>query len=1434
VVRLRWSTQTKSRAELALLVAISYLPILASSPGRVSADSKQALYVDAGRFLGGADSLWDPAVGAGTVPHQHLGYLWPMGPWFWFFDQVGVPVWVAQRLWIGTLVLLAALGARWFLRSMGLGVGPALVGAMVYALTPYQLAFTARMSVVLLPWVGLPWMVELARRAVRHGGWRHPALFALVLVTASGVNATALLLAGVGPLVLLAWMAASGRGRATLAATSKLAVLSIGVSAWWLAGLRAQGGYGMPVLQLTENLSDIARWSQPGEVLRGLGNWFFAGRDRLGYSLDQAETFLESPWAIALTLAAPMLALAAMVLLQGRVRVLAVTWVVVGTVVGVGSWPLDRPSPYGRAFRWLTEETSAGLAMRNSHRVVPVIVLGSALALAVVADRLPRPAWRTAGVWVVGVAAVAAMAPSVSTGLLSRNLDRPETIPDHWQVAADVLDGRGTDVHGNPLRVLEIPGSPFAAYRWGNTVEPVLPALIDRPHLAREVLPYGSEATANLLDAFDRRMQEGVFEVETLSPIARLFAAADVAVRNDLQWERYAAPQPEWLWQQLVDPSPPGVGPVDRIGEPVTDPPDPVLAPLGERDLAGGGAGAPPPPAVGLLHVDEVAGVLRLVAPDAPLVVAGDGEGLVDLAAAGLLDGRGLVHYADALDDDQLATALDDDAWLVVTDSNRRRIQTWFYAIRDVRGPTERAGETLAEPTGYDRRLDVFPQAGDRSRTVVEHLGAQAEATSSGGAARPEDRAMAAFDRDLGTAWRVGGADPTGHRLMLTLDEPAVLSEIVLVQPQDGPRDRWIEEIRLRLDDSEPLTVALDATSLDGDGQAIPFDRRSVRRLEIELTGVSVPPFDPSLANAVGFAEVVVPGVEPAETVVLPPSLLDRAGARSADHGLDFVLTRLRYDPFARGRTDAERRLDRTLEVATPRGFSLAGRARLNPDAPDEVLDRLLGTLVDGGRIRPSASSRLSGDVSSRASAAFDDDPDTGWTAAFGPQEGQWFEVSFDDPTALGRVVLTWSDDERHSTPHTVLVEIDGSLVDEATAEPGADGVRQVVLSIDQPAVSRLRLVVAEIDRRSAPAGDPAPFATLPVSLRHVDLGFPAVVSPAERIDTGCRDDLLTVDGSPLPLRIAGPSDTARAGLALEACTALELEGRTHRLLARPGWQTGVDLDRIVLSSAPGGAPTQIGARDVRSIASVAPLTDVEPGSTSWRARLDSDGDPVWLVLAQSHNAGWTAVVDGMDLGAPRLVGGFANGWLLGPHDAGSVVVELRWAPQRTVSWGIGLSTFVVGLCIGLAFGTDRRAARAELAPQDRLVLEWPGVTVTPVPPARVAAGVASVVTLMLLVGRPWVAVVAGAATVAVALLPLATTVVAVSAPAALAVALLGDRHVFGWLAVGLVLAAVAGQVAAAGISPQRRAARRPAATGSRAPRPSAPESARRHRGPES
>src|SRR5690606_13859264 len=107
----------------------------------------------------------------------------------------------------------------------------------------------------------------------------------------------------------------------------------------------------------------------------------------------------------------------------------------------------------------------------------------------------------------------------------------------------------------DPLRVaaLRHPG-----HRWGTPVAPVLPGLVDRPSVQRELIPYGSPPSANLLNAFDLRLQERTAVPASFAPIARLLRAGDVLVQSDLQYERYNTPRPRNFWALVT--AAPGLG----------------------------------------------------------------------------------------------------------------------------------------------------------------------------------------------------------------------------------------------------------------------------------------------------------------------------------------------------------------------------------------------------------------------------------------------------------------------------------------------------------------------------------------------------------------------------------------------------------------------------------------------------------------------------------------------------------------------------------------------------------------------------------------------------------------------------------------------------------------------------------------------------------
>src|SRR5690606_4653067 len=98
------------------------------------------------------------------------------GPFYWVTDQIGLEPWVAQRLWIGGLQLVAALGALALFRHLGARHPAQLAGAALYGLSPFVLGHVTGQSGLLLPFAAFGWLVWAMARAVERGGWRWPAV----------------------------------------------------------------------------------------------------------------------------------------------------------------------------------------------------------------------------------------------------------------------------------------------------------------------------------------------------------------------------------------------------------------------------------------------------------------------------------------------------------------------------------------------------------------------------------------------------------------------------------------------------------------------------------------------------------------------------------------------------------------------------------------------------------------------------------------------------------------------------------------------------------------------------------------------------------------------------------------------------------------------------------------------------------------------------------------------------------------------------------------------------------------------------------------------------------------------------------------------------------------------------------------------------------
>jgi hypothetical protein len=1384
-----------------LLALVAYVPPLLTARGRIGADTKQYLYLDPGRLLSRSVSMWDPHVGMGTVTHQTIGYAFPMGPYYWILDKLGSPAWVSQRLWLGSLLFAAALGVLYLLRTFGLRGPGVVIAAFAYMLTPYVLDYAARISVLLMPWAALPWLIAVTRKALREKGWRYPAIFALIVQIVGGVNATALIYAGVGPVlwIVYAWLVAREVDwRRALGVAVRTGALTILTSLWWISGLRMQGTYGLDVLKYSETVKAVALTSIPNEVLRGLGYWFFYGQDRLGPWIEAARDYTQHEYVIAAGYALVVFGLLSAAFLRWRHRVFWVLLLFVGVVISVGAHPYESPTPLGALFKKFQTSSTAGLALRSTGRAAPLVVLSLAVLLGVAANsaylRL-RARGRTALAYsipvVVGLLIFLNFPALVDGTFYGKNLQRSEKLPTYWTDAIATLD-KGD----HQTRILEEPGSDFASYTWGNTVDPITPGLTDRPYVARELIPYGTPGSADLLNAIDRRLQEGVADPNALVPLWRRMGIGDVVARNDINYERYDLVRPRNLAAVLNET--PGLERGQGYG-----PPSNFDLPSGYNDeiSLSTPASAPAVAPVVVYHVSDPTRIVRGESTQQALMVSGDGEGLVDVAGIGLLDGTGVVRYSASYPNPAtLRRGTGAGDLLVVTDNNRLRARKWTTVTETV-GFTEQAKAADAPLTTDlgDARLDVFPGELPSAVTTTDQVGVQRVVATAYGNVNtywPENRPAMALDGDLSTAWVTQGfGDARGQSIRIDLGHPITTGRVNLVQPLTGTRNRWITDAVLKFDGGNAVPVKLDARSRTAAGQTITFPKRTFKSMSITI--VQTNDHRPNLfgqEDAVGFAEIRMrndgasQNVHVAEYVQMPTDLVDALGPASSSHPLVYVMNRDAIRPVP-PRTQPELSMNRELSVPTPRSFVLTGSATVSPDAREDVLDPLLDGNTSAPIATASSSSFLDGCLECRAQAAFDGDPTTAWQTRFVSVAGSWAQVVTPKPVRFDQLNLAVVADGRHSVPTQLRLDVDGASrvleLPPIADKTAPNAVTTVPLRFAPISGRRIRFTVTAIRAANTRLFATAATRVEPVAI--AEFGVPGVSVPPVgkgRIDSGCRDDLIAIDGNVVPVRITGAVADAQKpmGLAVTPCAGdVSLAKGIHFVTTAKGSHAGFSIDRIVLASETTATPLTVahgGVKVAVPAPSAATVAVTHNGATKVRAHVTDASEPFWLVLGQSRSPGWHArLVGGRDLGPPQLVDGYANGWLVTPPKTGAAGFDVvfEWTPQRQVWTAIWLSLLGVLLCIGIIVLTwVRRRSVVATAATARPGDADTDLTWTPVEPIRPGSRIRWLAPLICgllaaLVVAPWVGLFVAAVVAIIAVRPRSRAVVMLAPGALLA-----------------------------------------------------------------
>ncbi len=220
----------------------------------------------------------------------------------------------------------------------------------------------------------------------------------------------------------------------------------------------------------------------------------------------------------------------------------------------------------------------------------------------------------------------------------------------------------------------------------------------------------------------------------------------DVVLRNDIQSQRYNLVAPREI--NRVFAQTPGLGHPTVFGTPA---PPALATPLAgsveedEVDLAAP-ANEPLLNPVVVYPVSDPSAIVRSESAQRSLMIAGDGEGMVDAADVGLLSGAGVTHYSASYPTRaKLRAAVAPDATLVVTDENRSRARIWSSVLDNV-GYTEQAGEKPLVADPNDARLPLFPGQPASALTTTQQRGIKSiQATAYGNTISytPEDRAAA-------------------------------------------------------------------------------------------------------------------------------------------------------------------------------------------------------------------------------------------------------------------------------------------------------------------------------------------------------------------------------------------------------------------------------------------------------------------------------------------------------------------------------------------------------------------------------------------------------------------------------------------------------------------------------------------------------------------
>jgi arabinofuranan 3-O-arabinosyltransferase len=1217
-----------------LLATILLLVLLLNKAGVLAPDIKPEIYMAPWREAEALSRAWRESPKLGE-PNFNVG-LFPVAALVGAIQELGIGADLSMRLLRFALLLLGGWGAG-RLYALVAGSQARRVGRITVAVLYVANPYMVTAGdflAIVLPAAMLPWMILFLLKSAVGGGWRYPAASAVAFAAMSGMNVAVIPLIQLLCLPAVLWFAHAGLGASWR--------MVLAATARWTLLVGLLSAYWLvPSLAALGAGSHVTQFSETLEGISAPSSFAEVVRGLGLWPLYGRDG--DGPWQ------------------PGFVSYLTNPLVVVASFLGplvlvVSARAVRGP---GRRFALLLV-IPAAILMVGVHSAQNTSPFGHLLLW--VFENVPgAAAFRTTNkvgaVLILGVAILAGLAAPALLRRARQVAPRPViasvvtvcVVLATWPAWSGGLyslplpvpeywhqASRTLDQGTADQRVWFVPGVAQPQYSWSeDRPDDLNNAMLDRPSFVRITLPESSPYGASLLAAVDTGLQEGSLPPGTLSAAARYLGVGDVLVRNDVRWDKAGGARPLEV--------------ATEVGS------DPGLVFTGAHGAPGEGLVRTPGqpelelrlPPLQRYEVTDARDLVRTESADGLVLVDGDGWALGPLVSAGLLPAQPPFLLVGSGDAGDVTQALGPRSRLVLTDTNRRR-EVVPNRLTGAYGPLVAAD---ADP-GPTIALE-----GPDEQTVLQVEGAEVTASLVGPrfGVNPSTSAENAFDGDPTTAWTFGDfSRALGQSISVRALAPLRVDRIDLdVPPTVGQRI-----VRLRVDADD----ASQEVAVPPDGRvSVTFPGRVAERLTVTVVEV-----EGEGANPVSIAEVAVPGLQVRRVARLPvttaqtlQTLTGSARSRLATTPIDVVLSRV----FATAAVDddEEARLDRDFRSPDTRQYRVYGLVRPDRGAPDDLLDSLQGV---SGEVVVTSSSRAFGDSTVRGSRAFDGNPDTGWVPGRSI-DGEWLEASFEKERTLSRVVIE-QPREAAAWISEADVIVDGRRVATANLTRGA-----VDVSFTPTQASTVRIQVSAHEGQGFP------------NVSEVDLDGVRVSSEpgaAERCVT-----VGTIDDDPVRVRLVGGVDGDGQRL-VAGCEPLLLGSGEHRLRGLPGWTT----DSLVLRDSVGetalpGAPGPDVTVERRS-------------SSSYRVQADAADAPYLLVVGQNIHPGWQATMDGVPMGPPVVVDGYAMGWWvsdLKPH-----AFEVEYAPQEVSDIALATSGGALVLASALVVLPGRgRGAPSPSAP---------------------------------------------------------------------------------------------------------------------------------------